>query len=147
MTKPYHDPRPAFKSIFLLTTKLARGMLIPMKNETRAVDGFLVERSFIIGTRNCTYTVWEPLVHYGESPWYSHSTIQFFVRLGTRALPDWIEALEAGSPARREACRKFRRIQHDLAIDLIVRAFPEAAPFVDDRHDAEVWATLPVGTP
>jgi hypothetical protein len=72
-----------------------------------------------------SYSAWEP------ATLFSHSTIRHdpngacWGQLGTRQIPAEVEAMKGGSDERAEACRAWRKAQHELADAAIVEAFPE----------------------
>ena len=105
------------------------------------VDGYLVRRYRIIGTRSIVYDAWEP-----AQPADGHSMLtghggQWWGQIGSGPLPAEVDALPAWSDARSRAFRAWQRREHARAYTLILRVFPDAAH--GRRHDGEITRIVP----
>jgi hypothetical protein len=121
MDEMSHKERPAYLKAVIADSDT------DLKNETRQLEHFKVERYRILGTRTMIYCVWEP-----SSPMGGHSTIttingEWYGRVGTRRLPAWMESLKSMSDERARIVGEYHEAQYQQAYEIIRNAFPEVS--------------------
>jgi hypothetical protein len=103
---------------------------------------YLVYRFRVLGTRMTVYAVYEPTYNGAD-----HGTVttfhgRWYGRVGTRRIPPEIQALPLGEERTRAVEAHYSQ-QYELAYQVILRAFPEAAD--GEREAGEIVVVAATG--
>lgn len=107
-------------------------------NQSRTINGFIVQKTRIIGTTCDVYSVWEAYADHSTLTFDNHVQLG---RVGCRKLPSELEALKPMSDERYNAVKAWHLAQYSEAYTLIRAAYPEVdfSKAKCDMGQIETW--------